>query len=509
MLKKYALLFPLFFVVASNYLYAQNKDNASKREFRAVWIATVKNIDWPSKPGLSTSKQQKELVDILDAHQKNGINAIMFQIRPSADALYAKSEEPWASFITGKQGVAPNPFYDPLDFVITEAHKRGMELHAWFNPYRATNDLDEKSISEKHITKTKPEWFFTYASKKYFNPALPDVRTYINKIVMNVVRSYDIDGVHFDDYFYPYPSKEPLPDSTSFAANNRGIKDINDWRRDNVDLLIKGIADSIRNSKNHVKFGISPFGIWRNLKEDPRGSDTNGLSGYSALYADVLKWTEKGWLDYVNPQVYFPFNYAPAAYEKLTDWWAKNSFGKHVYIGHGVYRLTEKKNGWEIPSQMPDQIQYLRKNNNIQGSIFFSSKSVTNNLGGFQDSLRTNLYKTIALPPTMAWLDHVPPSAPLSLKFIKNNNSVILSWDKPYAVRDGETAYGYVIYRTSGKETLDINNPKNILKVIYGDVLTFVDNSVKKGRSYNYTITAIDRLKNESSQANQLQVIFD
>lgn len=509
MSKRYAFILPLLFVLGNHYLFAQSKNTTPKREFRAVWIATVKNIDWPSKPGLSGLEQQKELIDILDEHQKNGINAIMFQIRPSADAIYAKSEEPWASFLSGKQGLAPNPFYDPLQFAIEQAHKRGMELHGWFNPYRATNDLDEKSISENHITKTKPEWIFTYGTKKYFNPALPEVREYINKIVMNVVRSYDIDGVHFDDYFYPYPDKEVLPDSISFAVNNRGIKDINDWRRDNVDLLIKAISDSIHHTKSYVKFGISPFGIWRNLKDDARGSDSNGLSGYSALYADVYKWTEKGWLDYVNPQIYFPFNYAPAAYEKLTDWWANNAFGKHVYIGHGVYRLTEKKNGWDIPSQMPNQIRYLRKNQNIQGSIYFSSKSVTNNLGGFQDSLRNDLNYNMALPPTMPWLDNVPPAAPMLLKYAKGKNSILLSWDKPYKVRDGETAYGYIIYRSTDKEPIDISKSKNILKVIYGDVLNFEDKKVKKGLNYKYTITAIDRLKNESSSANHLSVNFN
>lgn len=503
MLKKYTALFiiVLFYTTIAK---GQAINNQPKREFRAVWIATVKNIDWPSKPGLSTQQQQQELIGILNEHQKSGINAIMFQIRPSADALYAKSDEPWASFLSGKQGQAPNPFYDPLQFVIEQAHQRGMELHAWFNPYRATNDLDSQSLSNKHITKIKPDWFFKYGPKKYFNPGLSEVRAYINKIVMNVVRSYDIDGVHFDDYFYPYPDKEPLPDSLSFIQNNRGIKDINDWRRDNVDLLIKGLSDSIHKEKSFIKFGISPFGIWRNLKDDSRGSDSNGLSGYSALYADVYKWLENGWLDYVNPQIYFPFNYSPAAYEKLTDWWAANAFGKHVYIGHGVYRLTEKKYGWDLPSQMSDQIRYLRKNSNIQGSVFFSSKSLTNNLGNFQDSLRKKLYTHIALPQVMPWLNSIPPAAPILLKATVQQKAVMLTWQEPYPVRDGEQAYGYVIYR-SGESNLDTNQPSSIVKVIYGNQLNFTDTDLKRG-TYTYTITALDRLKNESATANNVIV---
>ncbi|MBC7746083.1 MAG: family 10 glycosylhydrolase [Flavobacterium sp.] len=506
MLKRFVLLFTALFVIHDHRLYAQDNTSAPKREFRAVWVATVKNIDWPSKPGLSSSTQQKELIAILDEHQKSGINAIMFQIRPAADALYANSDEPWSAVLTGTQGKAPNPFYDPLTFAIKEAHKRGMELHAWINPYRATTDADSLSLSENHITKTHPAWVFSYEGKKYFNPALPEVRAYINKIVMNVVRRYDIDGVHFDDYFYPYPGKAPLPDSLTFIANKRGQTNIEDWRRENVDLLIKQLSDSIHLAKSYVKFGISPFGIWRNKKNDPRGSDSNGLSGYSALYADVYKWTEKGWLDYVNPQIYFPFSYAPAAFEKLTDWWASNSFGKHVYLGLGIYRLAQTKNGWDKPSQMPDQIRYLRQNTNIQGSVCFSSKSLTDNLGGFQDSLRNDFNRQIALPPTMPWLDAIPPAVPLLLRYTKTKKSFVLSWDKPYPVRDGETAYGYVVYRSINNQKININDSKNILKVLYSDASSFEDTGVKGGVTYNYTVTAFDRLKNESGATNQISV---
>ncbi len=506
MIKKYTFLLILVFLMEYPFLFAQDNSGTPKREFRAVWLATVKNIDWPSKPGLSSEEQQKELIAILDAHQKSGINAIMFQIRPAADALYANSEEPWSAVLTGTQGKAPNPFYDPLAFAIKEAHKRGMELHAWMNPYRATTDLDSSSLSENHITKTHPSWIFSYDGKKYFNPALPEVRAYINKVVMNVVRQYDIDGVHFDDYFYPYPGKTPLPDSSTFTANKRGQTNIEDWRRENVDLLIKQVSDSIHHAKKYVKFGISPFGIWRNKEDDSRGSDSNGFSGYSALYADVYKWTEKGWLDYVNPQIYFPFGYAPAAFEKLTNWWAANAFGKHVYLGLGVYRLTEKKNGWDKPSQMPDQIRYLRQNPNIQGMVYFSSKSLTNNLGGFQDSLRNDFNRQVALPPTMTWLDAIPPATPLLLKYTKTKKSVCLSWDKPYVVRDGEKAYGYVVYRSVNGQKIDITDSKNILKVLYSDALSFEDTSVKAGLTYNYTVTAIDRLKNESGTTNQISV---
>ncbi|WP_154647847.1 glycoside hydrolase family 10 protein [Pedobacter arcticus] len=502
MIKRYVLLVPMFLVFWATIVIGQT---LPKREFRAVWVATVKNIDWPSKSGLSSEKQQQELISILDEHQKNNINAIFFQIRPAADALYAKSKEPWSAVLSGKQGEAPKPFYDPLDFAIKEAHKRGMELHAWLNPYRATTDSDSLSLSKNHITITHPNWVFSYEGKKYFNPALPEVRDYINEVVMNVVKQYDIDGVHFDDYFYPYPGKKQLPDSLAFIANKRGQSNIEDWRRENVDLLIKQVSESIHKTKKYVKFGVSPFGIWRNKKDDPRGSDSNGFSGYSALYADVYKWAKNGWLDYVNPQIYFPFGYAPAAYEKLTDWWAANAFGKHVYIGHGIYRLDQKLNGWDNPQQLPNQIRYLRNNKNIQGSVFFSSKSVTNNMGSFQDSLRQNLYKNTALPPTMPWIDNIPPAVPIKLTVKRGSSSVLLNWKKPLQVRDGDTAYGYVIYRTVAAHKLDINNPQQILKVVYNDSESFEDKSVERKEKYRYSITALDRMKNESGASNQVK----
>ncbi|ADY52417.1 protein of unknown function DUF187 [Pseudopedobacter saltans DSM 12145] len=462
-----------------------------KREFRGVWIATVKNIDWPSKAGLSSDLQKDELIRILDEHQKNKMNAIMFQVRPSADAFYANGEELWSYFIAGQQGKAPEPFYDPLEFAIREAHRRGMELHAWFNPYRATNDSNESLVSPNHITHQKPEWFFTYSKKKFFDPGLPEVRDYINKIIINVVKNYDIDGVHFDDYFYPYPAAELMPDTTTFARYPNGFTDIHDWRRNNVDLLIKSVADNIKKEKPYVKFGVSPFGIWRNKKEDPKGSDTNGLSGYSALYADVLKWTEKGWIDYVNPQIYFPFNYAPAAYEKLLDWWGSNAYGKHVYVGHGVYRLTETKNGWDDPSQMPRQIAYLRKNPNIQGSVYFSSKSVTNNLGGFQDSLRTNLYSKIALVPEMDWIDSSKPVSPKDLTMKKG----VLRWKRP----QDERVFGYVIYRFPKNNEIDVNNPENIIGVTFDSAATVFEEKDKlKRRKFTYAVSSLNRLKNES-----------
>ncbi|PWG80769.1 glycoside hydrolase [Pararcticibacter amylolyticus] len=479
-----------------------------KRELRGVWVATVQNIDWPSKRGLASDVQRQELIRIFDEHQKTGINAIVLQVRPVADALYAKSREPWSMFLSGKQGQPSLPVYDPLEFAVGEAHKRGMELHAWFNPYRATTDTIDSNTSEQHISRTKPEWFFTYGGKKYFNPALPEVRAYIVQVIMDVVRNYDIDGVHFDDYFYPYPVKgQILPDSALFSKYGQGFSSVDDWRRNNVDLLIKTLSDSIHSAKRYVKFGISPFGIWRNKKDDPEGSETNGLSGYSALYADARKWMKEGWVDYNVPQVYFPFNYAPAAYEKLVDWWSNNAFGKHLYIGQGVYRATEDKEGWRDRKQLPEQVRYLRQNERVQGSVYFSSKSLTNNLAGFRDSLKNDFYKYPALQPQMIWLDAIPPLAPLELEATASQEGVKLKWNPPLPVRDGESAYGYVVYRFDKKERVDINNPKNIIHIGFNRSETFyTDKSYGHTGKYVYLVTAIDRLKNESTPSNVAKV---
>jgi uncharacterized lipoprotein YddW (UPF0748 family) len=479
-----------------------------KREFRGVWIATVANIDWPSKPGLNSDTQKAELIRILNEHQKTGINAIIFQIRPATDALYGKSRELWSRFLTGKQGQAPTPYYDPLDFAIQEAHKRGMELHAWFNPYRATFDLIDANTSPKHITKQKPEWFFTYGGKKLFNPGLPEVRQYIVSVIMDVVKNYDIDGVHFDDYFYPYPeAKQPLTDSETFSKYGAGFKNIDDWRRNNVDTLIHVLSDSIHAAKKHIKFGVSPFGIWRNKSQDPLGSISNGFDGYSKLYANARKWVQMGWLDYINPQIYFPFGYEIAPYDKLSDWWADNAFGKHVYIGQAAYRAMENRLTWVNRSQLSDQIRYIRKNSNIQGSVFFSSKSVTNNLAGLQDSLRNDFYRYPALQPAMNWLDSVKPSVPRELIAKQSGSAIELNWQEALEATDGEKAYGYVVYRFKRGEKIDIEQANHIISISFDASKTsFMDTSVTANQAYVYIVTSIDRLKNESEQSNSVSI---
>jgi len=479
-----------------------------KREFRGVWVATVENIDWPAKGNVNTDSQKQQLINILNAHQQTGINAVMFQVRPAADAFYAKSREPWSKWLTGKQGQAPDQVYDPLDFAITEAHKRNMELHAWFNPYRATNDGKFSALSPKHITNTKPEWFFIYGGIKLFNPGIPEVREYIVRVILDVVDNYDIDGVHMDDYFYPYAiAGQHINDADAYKQYGGAFNDIRDWRRNNVDLLIKMLSDSIHKHKPHMKFGISPFGIWANKFQNPDGSDTHGGDSYYELYADSRKWIKEGWLDYINPQLYWPMNYPNADFDKLVDWWSDNTYNRHLYVGQAAYRINERKVlAFKRPGEMPDQIKYLRNNPRVQGSVYFSSTSLLDNRLGFTDSLKQTYYRHPALPPVMLWLDSVPPNIPRNFAAKALNKTVRLTWETPLLAADKEPVYGYVIYRFEGTEKIDLGDAKNILHIQYNSEPAYNDTTVQRGKTYSYVITAIDRLKNESDRSPTLAV---
>jgi uncharacterized lipoprotein YddW (UPF0748 family) len=471
-----------------------------KREFRGEWIATVVNIDWPTDGHMSVERQKQDMISILDADQRAGINAVVFQVRPAADAFYAKSLEPWSKWLTGKQGQAPSSSFDPLEFAINECHKRGMELHAWFNPYRATFDSNFRSLSATHVTNQHPDWFFTYGGIKLFNPGIPQVREYIEKVILNVVDNYDIDGVHMDDYFYPYKvNGQRINDEQTFKTYGAGFSDINDWRRNNVDLLIKMLGDSIHEHKPYMKFGISPFGIWKNASQDPEGSDTHGGDSFYELYADTRKWVKEGWVDYVAPQLYWQFGNHAAAFENLLEWWSDNSYGRHLYIGHAAYRALEPKSwAFHNPAELPNQIKYIRDNPRVQGSVFFSANSLMRNPQGFTDSLRVNYYKYPALPPPMLWLDSIPPNAPKNLTLKSTPNSVQLSWQTPDTAKDEEPVYGYVVYRFDGNETVNLSNPKYIVHIQYDAATTYEDKTAQRGKTYLYVVTAIDRLKNES-----------
>jgi uncharacterized lipoprotein YddW (UPF0748 family) len=407
-----------FAFIAGVLLFAMNGNAQPRYEFRAVWIATVDNIDWPSKGNYNSDSQRAEFIRILDMHQRNGMNAIIAQIRPATDAFYPSPYEPWSEWLTGKQGTPPNPYYDPLQFMIEETHKRGMEFHAWCNPYRAVFDIRKSSIAPTHVTRLYPDWFLTYGDKRYFDPGNKEGQEFVVKVIRDVVNRYPVDAIHFDDYFYPYRIQgREFPDDKTYAQYGNGMSR-DDWRRSNVDSIILKLSKAIKEENRFCRFGISPFGIWRNKDKDPEGSETQaGQTNYDDLYADILLWLKNGWIDYVAPQIYFEFNHPRAAYEVLLDWWSRHSYGKHCYVGLGPYKAGTNP-AWRDKTQLPRQIRAIRNTDNVQGMIYFSSKSFNNNPNGWSDSLRLNYYQSPALIPPMEWIDNIRPLAPE----IRNNS---------------------------------------------------------------------------------------
>ncbi len=377
----------------------------TKAEFRGVWVATVDNIDWPSKGNFNSDSQKVEFIKLLDMHQRNGMNAMIVQIRPATDAFYPSQYEPWSEFLTGTQGQPPVPYYDPLEFMIAETHKRGMEFHAWMNPYRAVFNINKSSIAATHITKIHPEWFLTYGDKKYFDPGVKEAQQYVADVVKDVVSRYAVDAIHFDDYFYPYriPGKE-FPDYASYNKYGNGMSK-DDWRRSNTDSIISRLSVVIKKANPKCQFGISPFGVWRNIDKDTvNGSKTSGAqTNYDDLYADILLWLRTGWIDYVAPQLYWEFGHKIAPYEILLDWWSKHTYGKNCYIGLGIYRANSNA-AWKDVTQLPRMIDALRTTPNIQGMIFFSSKTFDKNPNGWADTLRLNYFKEPAKTPEMSWI---------------------------------------------------------------------------------------------------------
>ena len=372
-----------------------------KPEFRGVWVATVDNIDWPSSKNLSSDSQKVEFIKLLDMHKSNGMNAMIVQIRPATDAFYPSPYEPWSEWLSGKQGQPPAPYYDPLEFMLSETHKRGMEFHAWMNPYRAEFAIGKSSLSPTHISRLHPDWFLAYGDKRYFDPGNKQVQQYVTNLVADVVRRYKIDAIHFDDYFYPYRiTGIEFPDDLSFKKYGNGLSK-DDWRRGNVDSIILMLSKVIKKENIQCQFGISPFGVWRNIDKDPDGSNTKaGQTNYDDLYADIVLWLKKGWIDYVAPQIYWEFEQKNAPYQAVLDWWSTHSYGKNCYIGLGIYKAGSNA-AWKDKAQLPRQIEALRSTPNIQGMIFFSSKSFNKNPNGWNDSLRLNYFAVPVKTPVV------------------------------------------------------------------------------------------------------------
>ena len=362
--------------------------------FRGAWIATVANIDWPSAEAVGyTDLQQEEMIFLLDSLQSIGINAIIFQVRPTADALYYSEYEPSSHWLTGTQGDSLT--WDPLQWTIEQAHARNMEVHVWLNPYRVNlAKTDTSMISADHIWRKHPEWFWEYNKQWYFDPGLDVTREWICTIVQDIISRYDVQAIHMDDYFYPYPvGGKAIPDAATFAKYPRGYDDIRAWRRNNVNLAIQDISATIRECKDSVQLGISPFGVWRNASVDSTGSATQaGITNYDDLYADIRLWIREGWIDYVLPQLYWEIGKKAADYEILAHWWANEVRGTNckLYIGMAPYRLENAKRDspWSQGNEIGRQMQLNRTIPEITGECFYSTRPLLRNPRGVCDSIK-------------------------------------------------------------------------------------------------------------------------
>lgn len=477
----------------------QAKETVRKREMRGVWIATVANIDWPSQKGGSTLQQRNELLDMLDELEKANINTLIFQARPSSDAFYHSMYEPWSNYLTGKQGKRPEPYFDPLQFLTEEAHKRCMDVHVWINPYRLLNNDQTSGLDKSHLYFQKPHLFVKYGGKYYFNPGLDETRNYLNQIVKDIVERYDIDAIHFDDYFYPYPvAGQEFPDQETFRRNPRGFTNKNDWRRNNVTLVIQELKKTIQSAKPWVEFGISPFGVWRNEVMDARGSATKaGIQNYDDLYADILLWLEKGIIDYVAPQLYWEIGKKNADYAVLAEWWTRNSYSKNVYFGLYASGLTVRNEAaWKKPNELARQLRHNQNIHGLDGVIFYSAKPLLKNPQGILDSLSTRFYPYKALPPVNRNLLRVGTIQPEHVRLLKDDKEVILTWDSVEA-EGGEAISYYVVYCFRGKKPGDLNNPANILTITPENVVQVHQLRKLKGH-YTFVVTAVNRYKEES-----------
>ncbi len=463
-----------------------------KREFRGAWLNTVGQERYMA---MNQEEMQRYFVETLDNLQRMGINAVIFQVRPCADAFYPSTLEPWSKYLTGKQGVAPSPEWDPLQYLIEQCHQRNMELHAWLNPYRVATQAGD-SLAPSHIYHKHPEWFVQYGRQLYFDPGLPESRQFIGEVVADMVTRYDIDAIHMDDYFYPYPiAGSEFPDEASYSRYNKGLSR-DDWRRDNVNRLIEELHHIIKERKPWVRFGISPFGIYRNSKNDPEGSATNGLQNYDELYADVLLWSRKGWVDYMMPQLYWEIGHKAACVETLAYWWNQHGYGRHLYFGQDVER-TMNANGLNPRyTQLNHKMQLSRYLDHVGGNCFWPGYSLLNNYKGIADDLESHYHARPALIPAYTFIDNQAPAEVKGLKARWTPNGYELQWKRKETTDEMQRQLYFCVYRFNPDEIIDLHSTAHLIAITRETTLLL---PYKKGtQEYVYVVTAVDRMHNES-----------
>ncbi|THA58833.1 glycoside hydrolase family 10 protein [Streptomyces sp. A1136] len=371
-------------------------------EFRGMWIASVENVDWPSKTGLSADRQRAELLALLDTAVERRLNAVVLQVRPTADALWPSPLEPWSQWLTGTQG--RDPGWDPLGTAVAAAHERGLELHAWFNPYRVANHTDPDRLAAGHPARRNPEWVLPYGGKLYYNPGLPQVRRFVQDAMADAVARYPVDGVHWDDYFYPYPVQgEDFDDEAAFEEYGGSFDSRADWRRNNTDTLVREMSERLRRIRPATRFGVSPFAVWRNDDVDPLGSRTRaGVGTYDDLYADTRKWVKEGWVDYIVPQAYWQLGHPSADYAEIVPWWARTVAGTGVslYVGEALYRCDAESatEAWRDPAELSRHVSFAKDCPEVRGHVYFSAKQVVADPNGAMARVVADHYPT-RVPP--------------------------------------------------------------------------------------------------------------
>lgn len=498
----------LSLIIALLALPVMAEQEAPKHEFRGAWLHVIGQSQWMNK----TPQQCREYIDDqLDKLVEAGCNAVIFQVRPTADAMYKSNIEPWSYWLTGKRGKAPNPEWDPLEYMTQEAHKRGLEMHAWLNPYRVTSNVKEV-LPADHLYNKERYRFFRYDNKIFFDPAYQENRDYITEVVKDIITRYDVDAIHMDDYFYPYPAGGVFnADTESYAKFGNG-QDKGDWRRENVNKLIKQLHDTIKDTKPWVRFGISPFGIWRNKKNDPRGSESSGLQNYDSLYADVLTWTNEGWVDYVAPQLYWELDLKVAPSRKLAQWWNDNvKKPVQLYIGQDTKRTMDKPTASE-PNELGTKIDISRRLPNVDGNVWWHGYWVTGNYKGALNELSQKYQSTLAIAPEWAGEGSAPAKIQ-GLRPEKRNGDNMITWDEPAnfggygSGKDSMKGHStdvvkYVVYEFFPGETVDIADPAAIIAITpYNSVK--IDNA-EPGTVF--IVTALDRLNRESQPSAKLIV---
>lgn len=496
MLQRLLLFLPTLLCLLG--LSAQNPLEGPKREMRGAWIQCVNG----QFQGMSREQMQANLTQQLDAMQRAGINTIMFQVRAEADALYESPFEPWSKFLTGRQG--QHPGWDPLAWMIEQSHRRGMELHAWINPFRAKTKTTHQ-LATTHPYLRWPDRFFQYDGLYLFDPGKMENQVYICEIAADIVRRYDVDGLHIDDYFYPYPvAGLPIPDTNTYNNFGQGFRNVADWRRYNVNLFIKMLYNTVHSVKPWVKFGVSPFGIYHNLSSGSNipGSETRGLQNYDDLYADVLYWVNQGWVDYIVPQLYWEIGHRSADYKRLLQWWARHAKGRPLIIGQDVERTVRARDvNNPTTNQMAAKFELVRRTPGIVGNCFWYSAALTRDEGGYATELQNNYHLEPSLQPLMPHIDDKRPGKPRRLKALWMPDGYYLFWTAPRARSEMDVAKQYVIYCFERGQKKNLNSSTHIIAITNQTWYKLPYNFGNE--RYTYYVTALDRLHNESKAASK------